>query len=50
MLVSEMTYNLGVWLILKKYTFKKNNLFYDYRIRYVACAYNCMLNQSGQHF
>ena len=46
MLVSAMTYNLGIWLIKKQYTF---NFFFTIIKKYVTYAYKCRLYQSGQH-
>ena len=56
MLVSAMTYNLGIWLVKKKYTFKKTIFFFKIKFfsfkilkKYIIYAYNYRLNQSGQH-
>ena len=53
MLESAITNNLGIWLIKKNTHLKKsinqNIFFYDYKKKYVIYAYNCRLNQSGQH-
>ena len=51
MLVSEMTYNIKIWLIKKIHIFylKKQNNFFTILKENVIHAYNYMLNQSGQH-
>ena len=45
MLVSAMTYNLGIWLIKNNTHLKKNTIIK----KYVTYAYKCRLYQSGQH-